>query len=510
MTVKKIQACIMACIFIISLQPCTALAAGTGHLFQAQGKNREPQSKSAVPIQYVAVHDSITFSAQDIATDTEGKKLFISGIAAQPNSDVVKASLASDIVTVTGISDGVTGIGVVVSNGAKSISIMVPIVSFTAACETNDRKYSTINAALDSVESGAYTIKLLRDIDFNGGIVVSHKAVTFDLNGFSLNISNASGAGLKVEQAGAVQLFGKGEFNVSGRGYGVGAFDRSTVEVTNVVGTGDDSVDIQADRSTVFVEGTLGGKGLMLNGKLLTLDDYVPGEGMHEEDRLYVHGTSKVYVKNRPVIMPLSPVFDKNDGTDIVLTIKTYGAKFLGIYNGTKPLEKNVDYSVVGDKVTLLASFLQTQVLGDLALTFDFSKGADPVLVVTVDDSTPIEGIPRAASVYIDGRVLLDPIPIGGKWQWDDDYFAASFDGAASFRALKTRSSDITYSYNGRSKTIRVTVFPIELPITGVNNSKMIITGLAATLTFLLAAWLLHKFTAFRNAKAAKQGQANR
>lgn len=116
--------------------------------------------------------------------------------------------------------------------------------------------YSTLDDALDAALNGATdgnTIRLLEDIRFQGGIFVSGKSITFDVNGHTLNVVNneAGGNGLVVENGGGADLTdtspkGGGEFNVTGKTYGVKA-DRASVTVTNVTATGPGSIDVFAN-----------------------------------------------------------------------------------------------------------------------------------------------------------------------------------------------------------------------------------------------------------------------
>lgn len=73
---------------------------------------------------------------------------------------------------------------------------------------------ASLTAALSSSNSGD-TILLLRNIEYNSGIVIDGKYISFDLNGCTLEVTNASGQGLVVINSGEVGLTGDGEFNVS-------------------------------------------------------------------------------------------------------------------------------------------------------------------------------------------------------------------------------------------------------------------------------------------------------
>ena len=111
-------------------------------------------------------------------------------------------------------------------------------------CEISGVRYLTLDEALEAVGPGeTATIKLLRNIDYNSGIVVEGRTIVFDLNGRTLNVVNdaANGCGLAVRSGGSVELAGSGELNVTGAAGGVlvstgGASTRATVTTAAVSG----------------------------------------------------------------------------------------------------------------------------------------------------------------------------------------------------------------------------------------------------------------------------------
>lgn len=67
------------------------------------------------------------------------------------------------------------------------------------------------------------TIKLMANIDYDKGIAIDGKTVTFDVDGYILNVKNSivNGTGLNVMNGGKVFLTGSGALNVEGYRYGV-------------------------------------------------------------------------------------------------------------------------------------------------------------------------------------------------------------------------------------------------------------------------------------------------
>lgn len=94
-----------------------------------------------------------------------------------------------------------------------------------------------------------------------------------------------------------------------------------------------------------------------------------------------------------------------------------------------------------------------------------------------------ITGLPDAFTMYTGGRVTWNPQPGGGTWDWDEEYFSASFNSPATFTALKAGTSTITYTVNGGSKSVTVTIQQAELPATGQDVTPLWILGVLAALS---------------------------
>jgi hypothetical protein len=95
-------------------------------------------------------------------------------------------------------------------------------------------------------------------------------------------------------------------------------------------------------------------------------------------------------------------------------------------------------------------------------------------------ESTATGGSTSSATVYTGGRFTLTPSVSGGVWDWDEEYFSATFTGApketsslwggsspATFTALKAGESTITYTVGGVTASYNVAIEISELPETG-------------------------------------------
>ncbi|ADL52789.1 X2-like carbohydrate binding domain-containing protein [Clostridium cellulovorans] len=89
-------------------------------------------------------------------------------------------------------------------------------------------------------------------------------------------------------------------------------------------------------------------------------------------------------------VTPEVAIFDKNirKQADITISMTTNGNAFVALKNGATSLIGGTDYTVLGENVVIKKSYLQSQNLGELSLKFDFNQGIDPMLKITVKDST--------------------------------------------------------------------------------------------------------------------------
>ncbi|MDD2579585.1 MAG: X2-like carbohydrate binding domain-containing protein, partial [Eubacteriales bacterium] len=442
------------------------------------------------------------------------------------------------------------------------------------ACEMDGLQYGTLTEALAMVGSGeSKTIKILNNIDYDGGIITNDgRSVTFDLNGFTVNINNTAvdGTGLRVEGYSTIDIAGAGSLNVSGTTFGVSVRGSAAVVssatsplyacsalgtgssitvVGNAVSTGANSTGVlSGDRaaiviggdvlskhngvsalksacitvngnvvaetgngvysdesSSVIIRGHINASGIGVNGaynetiivdgiitapvvivvegQVKALDDY-DGIGTGDlADYLIFSGIgTRVYLKNHPEATPTSVAFDKNGGTDIVLAIKPYSATLLDIYNGTTALSAGTDYILSNDSLALSAEYLFGQPLGEYDLELDFSNGVDPFISLNIINTTVVTGMPSANVIVVGENLTFKPLPTGGTWQWDSEYFTGSFSGSAVFTALKKGLSTITYSVNGISTSSVVTISEV-LALAILPSEGEITTGGQITVT---------------------------
>ncbi|WP_040950038.1 X2-like carbohydrate binding domain-containing protein [Gorillibacterium massiliense] len=103
-----------------------------------------------------------------------------------------------------------------------------------------------------------------------------------------------------------------------------------------------------------------------------------------------IYGDPAGTTTNNSTITPTTATFDKKTANqaNIAVTMTLNGNTLSGIKNGTASLVSGTDYTVSSTTVTINKSYLATLAVGTVNLTFDFSAGTDPVLAVTVVDTT--------------------------------------------------------------------------------------------------------------------------
>lgn len=92
-------------------------------------------------------------------------------------------------------------------------------------------------------------------------------------------------------------------------------------------------------------------------------------------------------------ITPTTATFDKkvSNQADLSVALTLNGNTLTNIKNGAVTLVEGTDYTLTGNTVKVLSSYLATQPLGSTSLTFNFSGGTPAVLAINiVDTTTPI------------------------------------------------------------------------------------------------------------------------
>jgi len=162
---------------------------------------------------------------------------------------------------------------------------------------------------------------------------------------------------------------------------------------------------------------------------------------------------------NNSTITPTSASFDKKTANqaDIAVTMTLNGNTLNGIKNGSASLVSGTDYTVSGTTVTIKKSYLAAQAVGTTNLTFDFSAGTDPVLAVSVVDTTvALPGALTLSGTAGSAQAVLT---------WTASTGAASYTveravGSGTYAAIASNLSGLTYTdttaVNGTQYNYRV------------------------------------------------------
>lgn len=126
------------------------------------------------------------------------------------------------------------------------------------------------------------------------------------------------------------------------------------------------------------------------------------------------NGVYSILFSKSSDIAPKTASFDKNPEkqADINVTMTLNGNTFNGIKNGTTALVQDTDYTISGDIVKILKSYLAKQDVGTTNLTFDFSAGNDPVLAVAITDSQPGSTITPTTASFDKNPAKQADIPV--------------------------------------------------------------------------------------------------
>lgn len=133
---------------------------------------------------------------------------------------------------------------------------LMPVTAWAGYATISVSTADELTAALATMQD-YYTIELNADIEYGVPITVDGKDITFDLNGYTLDVTVASGIAMNVVGGGSVSLSGAGELNVTSNiGIGLETSDiDSSATVTNATGKGEGSFGASAsDGANITIE----------------------------------------------------------------------------------------------------------------------------------------------------------------------------------------------------------------------------------------------------------------
>ena len=243
-------------------------------------------------------------------------------------------------------------------------------------CRIGETGYAALNEALNAIYVGeSKTITLLKNIDHNNGVYINNKKVTFDLNGYTLNINNPeeNDAGLTVYNGGSVYLTGSGALNVTGTAYGVTTASNSAlceVTVTNATASG-----IRGTAAHAYNEASLTVLGDVTATELGSF-------GVHVQEGAVIEVRGNVRAGNQGVCVSdaTARVFGnvQANGYDMLENPEGIG---VNVYDGVAEIGGNVTANRVGAMIRAGGS-----------ITVDGTMTAPDYIQFNDDDPTAVDG----------------------------------------------------------------------------------------------------------------------
>ncbi|MCL2655714.1 MAG: right-handed parallel beta-helix repeat-containing protein [Coriobacteriia bacterium] len=147
-------------------------------------------------------------------------------------------------------------------------------------------QYLTLDDALNQVpDATPVTIKLLTDIDYDTGCVISNKEITFDLNGLNLVFKNTGSPALSLQDC-AIDYINQGAagsfkaINLGGNGHGLAVDEGGSCELTYAETDSDGYDAINCDQAAVIT----------VNGAVVTKGDRSVGINAYGKSQVTVNG----------------------------------------------------------------------------------------------------------------------------------------------------------------------------------------------------------------------------
>ncbi|MCF2945139.1 glycosyl hydrolase [Paenibacillus tarimensis] len=173
-------------------------------------------------------------------------------------------------------------------------------------------------------------------------------------------------------------------------------------------------------------------------------------------------------------ITPANIEFDKYspNQSDQAITVNLNGNTLTALRAGANALTVNQDYTLSGSELLLTKSFLAQLPVGEHSIVLDFNQGKDPVLKVTIVDSTPGAAISPVNAAFDKAANLQQDISVSltlneqqltsitnGNYTLEPgkDYTASSTAvvlGKSYLATLPVGQSTVTFHFNGGNNAV--------------------------------------------------------
>ena len=449
---------------------------------------------------------NITAASTGSLTATGGE--YAAGIGGGSGSDSGTIIISDGAVTAIGV--GGAGIGGGNGGDGGSISIFGGTITADGGIGSGtDGDGGSISISGGTVTAnGGYKCAGIGGSRDGGNITISGGTVTTTGGFRGAGIGGGqSGAGGTITIEGG-HITANGDFNSAGIGGGeYGAGGTITIEGGDITATGGYfgagiGGGISGAGGTITIEG---GHVYADGGDMFFMMKDI---GSSSGGTLTISGTAAVFLRNNSCLTPTT------SHTHIEFTLDTDEAYGIAVPTAWEPTFgaylslRTLDFDTNGGSGTAPASV--TQAVGTTVTVSDdstisrtnytfsswntaanvsgtayaagstFTFTADTTLYAQWTAHPELTSSVTSGTIYVGGRITLTPNLGGGTWDWDEDFFTATFNSPATFTALKAGTSTITYTVEGVSTTYDVTIKESGLPSTGQDFTWMWVYLLAA------------------------------
>jgi len=279
---------------------------------------------------------------------------------------------------------------------SNSLVITIGKINLTGAVITgNPTVNSTLTATLTpSAATATYqwqraTLATGPYVDISGATAATYKLISDDEGKYIKVIATGTGSYAGVAPSASVLGVNPATLLPTTASFNKASQADVTITLTpngkTVTGINDGTKDLTLDTDYTVTGDVYTIKKAYLSGKTngtVTLT-FKMSSGTNPTAAIAVSGT----VPGDATVSPATASFDKSLLTDVVLTLSLNGRTLTKINDGSKDLEINTDYSVVGNNYTIKKEYLTAKANGTVTLTFTMSGGSSPTAVFSVSES---------------------------------------------------------------------------------------------------------------------------
>jgi hypothetical protein len=377
--------------------------------------------------------------------------------------------------------------GISYKNGENEGFIPVEGVSVgentNAVCEINGTLYESFGYALDNAKNGDI-IKLLKNIEYTHTITISNKAITFNLNGFVLNVTTESNTMTVVN--GRVDLIGAGVFNLECATNDALYADNSTVTVSNLTSASKADYSVYVtNNSKITVAGDVVGRILAKEGASVTVDgDVTNSVIVIEEASVYAFdpgttvtiGGNVTGIGNGVGAYLGAVVHVEGDvtggyngiaasGGDTKVTVNgNVSGKYIGVEarnNARVDIAKNVSGKAAG----VFAQAANVNIAGGVSVSGDYERSLVTELNGIYGTNVDLDYYSTGVIVLSGGAVTVEKeitlSPNSAYAAFADGSLNISVKSKGDYKAATTKAGYLTYTDNASNVWVKESASPI-------------------------------------------------